>query len=309
MDISIVVPVLNEQRNVSILTRVIDQVMKKNKFSYEIIFIDDGSTDKTYLELKRIHSKNKNVKVIKFRKNFSKTPAYVAAFERVKGDIIISMDGDLQNDPRDIPRFVAKIREGYDLVGGWRIRRKDLFISKKLPSKIYNWMSKKITKVQLHDSDCGFRAMKNYALQNIKLYGEMHRYIPMLFLAKGYKLGEIPVRHHKRKYGKTKYGLKRIVKGTFDLLFLKFWIDYSTRPLHIFGILGIFCFVLGFLIFLYNIIKYGIFLSMGPTLIFSGIVLLMGIQFIVLGILGEMLTRTYYERTNEKFYEIEEILK
>lgn len=310
MDISIVIPTYNEEENLEVLYEELKPVMESLNKSYEIIFIDDGSNDKTFKILKSIHAKDKAVKIIKFRKNFGQTAALSAGFENADGDVLISIDSDLQNDPADIPKLLEKLNRGYDLVTGWRHERRDP-ISKRISSKIANWLREKLIKENIHDSGCTLRAYKKEVVKDLKLYGEMHRYIPALVHAKGFRVDEIKVKHRERKHGKTKYGFTRIAKGFLDLLYIKFWLDYSTRPLHVFGSLGLFQYILSFLIFIEQIIKAVIVkkLELGPLLLLSVLLLITGTLFILFGFLSEIQIRIYYEKIGEKPYDIEVVLK
>lgn len=305
--LSIIIPAYNEEKNIPLLY---SQIKKSVKQKYEIIFIDDGSTDNTFRVLNKLHQKDKSVKVIQFRKNFGKTPSLMAGFKLAKGDIVITMDADLQDDPQNIQRFLDKLNQGYDVVGGWRYRRKDSFL-KKLPSKFYNFLARKLTKVKLHDFNCGFKAYKKEVLKNINLYGEMHRYIPIFTAAKGYKVTETKVLHHKRKFGKTKYGFWRILKGFLDLLYVKFWLDYSTRPIHFFGGLGVLQYTLALAIFIEQIIKAYLIkaLYLGPLLMLAVLLVVTGTLCILFGFLAEIQIRTYYAQSKNKTYSIKKILK
>jgi len=310
IDVSVVIPLFNEGENVNILHRELENVFKDMDSTYEIIFVDDGSTDKTFENLKSIRKEHERVKIVKFRRNFGQTAALSAGFDEAKGRVIISMDGDLQNDPADIPKLLEKLEEDYSVVAGWRYERKDP-VSKKIPSRIANWMREKLLGDELHDSGCTLRAYRKEALKNVRLYGEMHRYIPSFVRARGYKVGEVKVKHRVRVHGRTKYSSSRIAKGFLDLLYVKFWLDYSTRPLHVFGTLGLIQFLLSFLIFLEQVIKAVIIggLWIGPLLMLSVLLLITGTLFILFGFLSEIQIRTYYEKIDEKPYEIEVILQ
>lgn len=303
--ISIIVPVYNEEKNVSILYENLMDVIERD---YEIIFVDDGSTDNTFNELQKLHEKNKKVKIIKFRKNFGQSAALKAGFDYSKGDIIITMDADLQNDPHDIPKLLEKIKD-YDCISGWRHDRKDS-VFKKIPSKISNWLHRKLTGVDIHDSGCTLKAYKKEAIKNLELYGETHRYIPAMLSWQGYKIGEVKVTHHKRKYGKTKYNYTRLPKGFLDLLFISFWKKYQSRPLHLMGGFGIVSFMAGFIISLYLTIQrlfFGVGLSNRPLLLLGVLLMIISIQFIVFGFLAEISIRTYF--TNKKTYTIEKVIE
>ncbi|MCD6512762.1 MAG: glycosyltransferase family 2 protein [Thermoplasmata archaeon] len=304
--ISIIVPVFNEEENIFPLYQEIKDAMGKEE--YEIIFIDDGSTDSTYEKIKEIHDEDRRVKCIKFTRNFGKTAALMAGFEEAKGDSIITMDGDLQNDPSDIPSMI-KMLEEYDAVNGWRYSRKDPFISKKLPSRISNIISRWATGLKLHDFNCGLKAYRKEVIRNLELFGEMHRYIPAIIAWKGYKVGEMKVKHRPRKYGKSKYGVIRLFRGLFDLLNFKFWAGYSTRPLHFFGGVGLATFGAGFLIDFYLLmlkILYGELLSNRPLLILGVLLMVIGIQIFLTGFMAEIMIRSYYTSGNKKFYVIRE---
>ena len=309
MDYSIVIPVYNEEENIAPLYEKIASVMK-NMGEYEIIFIDDGSTDGTFKKIKKLNEKDGTVRCIRFRRNFGKTAALTAGFERAEGDVIITMDGDMQNDPEDIPSLV-KMLEKYDAVSGWRYSRKDPWLRKKLPSRISNAISRWITGLNLHDFNCALKAYKKEALKDIELYGDMHRYIPAVLAWKGYKVGEIKVRHHERKHGKSKYGARRLLRGFFDLINFKFWADYSTRPLHFFGGIGSALLASGFFIDLYLVllkIFYGETLSNRPLLLLGILLMILGLQIVFFGFLAEIMIRQYYTFSNKKMYNIKEML-
>jgi len=238
-DISIVIPVFNEKENIYPLYTKLKQVLESLKKSYEIIFIDDGSTDGSQDFLRQISQKDKLVEVVIFRKNFGQTAAISAGFDYARGDIIVTLDADLQNDPEDILRLLEKIEEGFDVVSGWRVKRKDPFLTRKLPSYVSNWLTSSLTGVRLHDYGCTLKAYKREITRDIKLYGEMHRFIPALASWVGASIGEVKVNHHPRKYGKSKYGFSRIFRGFLDLLTVKFLLSFATRPIQIFGKFGL----------------------------------------------------------------------
>ena len=290
MDISVVIPVYNEQDNVTILHNELKKILDNLNKSYEIIFIDDGSTDSTSKRIEELNKKDNKVRLISFARNFGKASALMAGFKESKGSIVFTMDGDLQDDPKEIPRFIAEINKGYDLVNGWKFRRYDP-ITKTLPSKFFNWLTRKITKVNVHDSNCGFKAYRRKVIQNIKIHGELHRYIPSLANWKGYKVTEIKVEHHPRKYGKSKYGVERLMKGFLDLITIRFLEKYTRRPLHFFGPIGILSILLGFIAGAY--LTYGWFIGRGignrPLLFLAILLIVVGVQFISLGLLGEMI--------------------
>jgi|TARA_B100001964_G_scaffold244642_1_gene327090 glycosyltransferase involved in cell wall biosynthesis len=309
-ELSIVIPLFNERENIPILYKELNRILDDIGKTFEIIFVDDGGTDDTFEFLKSLSKKDKNVSVIKFRRNFGQTAALKAGFNKATAPIIISIDGDLQNDPADIPKLLKKLDEGYDLVSGWRHNRKDS-MSKKIPSKISNWMREKLLGDGLHDSGCTLRVYRKETLENLQLYGEMHRYIASFVRARGYRVGETKVVHRERKFGTTKYSSSRMAKGFLDLLYVKFWSDYSTRPLHVFGSLGLLQIFSALLIFLEQMVKAVLIggLWIGPLLLLSVLLLITGTLFILFGFLCEIQIRTYYEKIKEVPYEIEVILR
>jgi glycosyltransferase involved in cell wall biosynthesis len=309
--ISIIIPLLNEELNLPILYERLKKVSFQNNKS-ELIFIDDGSTDRTFEILKQLHEKDPSVKIIRFRRNFGQTAALSAGFDHAKNDIIITMDGDLQNDPQDLPRFIETINEGYDIVCGWRADRNDPLFSKKIPSKISNWLAFKLTGVQLHDSGCTLKAFRSDVIKNIRLYGEMHRYIPAVASWMGVSIKEIPVKHNPRIYGVSKYSASRLFRGFLDLMTVKFLLSYSTRPMQLFGIPGFISGFLGVLIGGYlAFIKlfYGAGIGDRPMLMLAVLLIILGIQFISMGLLGEIIIRTYYEVLNKPIYSIKEVIQ
>jgi glycosyltransferase involved in cell wall biosynthesis len=309
MDLSVIVPVYNEGENIRELSRQLAEVLPSITADYEVIFIDDGSTDNTKEILEELHSRDKSVKAIRFRRNFGQSAAMDAGFKHAKGEIVVSMDGDLQNDPRDIPKLLKKLDEGYDVVCGWRHKRADP-PSKKIPSALSNWLRKRLTDEEIHDSGCSLRAYMRNTLDDLELYGETHRYIPAMLRWRGYRIGEFKVRHNPRIHGKSKYNTSRLVNGLMDLFFIKFWTDYSTRPLHFFGTLGLLQYVLSTLIFIEQVIKALIIgeLTAGPLLILVVLLLITGTLSITLGFLGEILVRTYYMKSGVTPYSIEKTL-
>lgn len=310
--ISIVIPAFNEEENIPLLIASLEPVMKALDREYEIIFIDDGSTDKTFNILKEQRKNNEHIQIIKFRRNFGQTAALSAGFDHAKGNVIITMDCDLQNDPEDIPRLLEKINEGYDIVCGWRADRKDPFFSKKMPSKFSNWLAGRLTGLDLHDFGCTLKAFRSDVVKNINLYGELHRYIPALASWMGVSVAEIKVNHHARRYGNSKYGVNRLIRGMLDLITVKFLLSYSTKPMQLFGIPGIISFFVGFVIGAYLLIER-LYFSKGiadrPLLILTVLFIFLGVQFITIGLLGEIITRTYYEVLDKKIYAIREIVE
>lgn len=307
MMISIIVPLYNEEESIKPLYNRLKKTMNKLRRKYEIIFIDDGSTDKSFNVLKKIAKKDKKFRVVKFSRNFGQSAALSAGFKSTKGDIIVSLDADLQNDPKDIPRLLKKMKEGYDVVCGWRGIRKDPF-TKKTFSRLANWLENKITNIHIHDLGCTLRAYKRNTVKDIYLYGELHRYVPLLLFWKGYSVAEIEVKHHERKYGKTKYGIHRLYHGFLDLLGLKFLEEYKTRPLHIFGTIGLFFMFIGFILACYlTVMKfvYSMAIADRPLLLLSILLMFLGGQFISTGLLGGFVSKIYFEVEKREPYMIE----
>ncbi len=268
-DISIVIPLFKEEKSIRELYQKLKKVLTKIGKRYEIIFIDDGSKDNSFSLLEELHKQDKNIKVIQFRKNFGKSAALDAGFQSAQGEIVITMDGDLQDDPEEIPKFLAELKKGYDLISGWRIKRKDR-LSKRLSSKIFNRVTSLLTGIKIHDLNCGFKAYRKEVIDNFRVYGELHRFIPVLVQWQGFKVGEIKVIHRPRKYGKTKFGPPRFMSGFFDLLTTLFITRYTTKPLHFFGLIGLVLFLLGLGINLFLVIwKYtvGLIISSGHPLL------------------------------------------
>lgn len=310
LDVSIVIPVYNEEGNITQLYNEISEVMGTLDISYEVIFIDDGSTDKTPYLLQEIQKSDPYVKVIIFRRNFGQTAAMSAGFDNARGDVIIPMDGDLQNDPNDIPMFLEKIKD-YDIVSGWRKSRKDNPISKKLPSAIANRMISWITGVKLKDYGCTMKAYRKEVIKNIRLYGEMHRFIPAIASGIGATYCEIPTNHRPRKYGSSNYGLSRIIRVLLDLLTVKFMLSFYTRPIHIFGTFGALIGFAGVFICMYlSVLKIGFGHSIGnrPLLLLGILMIVLSTFFIILGLLGEIIVRIYYESQDKKIYSIKEVI-
>lgn len=310
--LSIIIPVLNEENNVTPLYEEIVTIVRELKIEYEIIFVDDGSTDETFKKLKEIRQGDNCVKIVRFRRNFGQTAAMVAGFDYAHGDIIVTMDGDLQNDPRDIPRLLEKIDEGFDLVSGWRFARKDGLFLRKLPSIIANRLISFTTDVKLHDYGCTLKAFRTDVVRNIELYGEMHRFIPAIASWMGVSIAEIRVNHRPRERGVSKYGISRTLRVALDLVTVKFLLSYSSRPLQFFGSFGILAGFIGFAIALYLAIQrlyFGVALADRPLLLLAVLLIFMGLQFITVGLLAELQTRTYHEAQNKRTYVIRETLE
>lgn len=310
MTVSVVVPLYNEEENVQILHQRLRDVLAELSGDYEMIFVDDGSTDRTLNILEEIHKSDKNVIVLSLRRNFGQTAAFAAGFDFAKGDVVITMDGDLQNDPKDIPRLLDAIKD-YDLVSGWRKNRKDAFITRRLPSIIANWLISKVTGVRLHDYGCSLKAYRRDVVKNLRLYGEMHRFIPAVASWYGVRIAEIETIHHPRLRGKSKYGISRTIKVLLDLITVKFLQSFSTKPIQFFGPIGVLFSFSGFGISLYltaeKILK-GVNIGGRPLLLLGTLLIIVGIQFIGMGLLGEMIVRVYHESQKKPIYAIKKIL-
>jgi glycosyltransferase involved in cell wall biosynthesis len=313
--VSVVVPVYNEEENIPFCLEEVHQVLTEwsriSKEPYEIIFIDDGSSDDTVNNLKRYATGMTSVKLVQFRRNFGQTAAMAAGFKNTKYDIVVALDGDLQNDPREIPKMVQIIRDGKaDLVAGWRKDRKDKFFSRRLPSVLANHLISLTTRVKLHDYGCTLKAMSGEIARNIKLYGEMHRFIPALADELGAKIVEVPVNHRERRFGSSKYGISRTIRVILDLITVKFLLGFSKRPIHLFGSIGLSLSAAGF--FTLSVVTFERFFMsrpMGsrPMFLLSVMLCLVGMQFLVFGLLAEMLARTYYESQKKDTFVIRDI--
>jgi glycosyltransferase involved in cell wall biosynthesis len=309
---SVIIPVNNEEHNILPLHEGLKSVLQDMGRSCEIIFIDDGSSDGTWPILAKLNASDPMCKVIRFRRNFGQTAALAAGFSHARGEIIVTLDGDLQNDPADIPALMDKIQEGYDVVSGWRYKRKDMFITRRLPSICANWLISRITGVKLHDYGCTLKAYRREVAQNIGLYGEMHRFIPAMASWMGISVAEIKVNHYPRRHGRSKYGLSRTVRVILDLITVKFLLSYSTKPLQMFGTFGLLATGLGFGLGAYLTIQKFFFsqpLSDRPLLFLAILLMLVGLQFITMGLLGEMMVRVYHEGQNKPTYVVKEHLE
>ncbi len=308
--VSIVIPVFEEEESVGPLYKSIKEVMDGLKSPYEIVFIDDGSKDKTFAALEDMQKKDPNVVVVSFRRNFGQTAAMAAGFDYAKGDIIVTMDADLQNDPKDIPKLLGSIR-GFDIVSGWRKDRKDPFISRRLPSIIANWLISRATGVHLHDYGCTLKAYRKEVIKNIRLYGEMHRFIPAIASWVGAAITEVETTHHPRQFGKSKYGISRTVRVILDLITVKFLQSFSTKPIHAFGTPGLVMGALGFLLALYlsvEKIAFGRDIGSRPLLLLAILLIILGVQLVIMGLLGEMLARVYHESQGKPIFTVRKVL-
>lgn len=309
MDISVVIPVFNEEDSLDRLYAELKESLDRLDKEHEMLFVDDGSRDRSLEILKRMRDADPAVKVISFRKNFGQTAALSAGFDHARGDIVITMDADLQNDPADIPMLLDKIDEGYDLVSGWRFDRKDKWLSRRLPSILANKLISWATDVTLNDYGCTLKAIRQEVVRNITLYGELHRFIPAVASWMGVRIAEVKVNHRARMAGESKYGISRVVRVLLDLITVKFLLSYSGRPIQFFGLPGLLCGTLGGLIAVYLTIQrlfFGVALGDRPLLLLAVLLIIVGIQFIVFGLLGELQIRTYHETLKKPIYFIKE---
>jgi glycosyltransferase involved in cell wall biosynthesis len=310
--VSFVVPIYNEEENVTPLYNELKEVADTANLNAEFVFVDDGSSDKTVENLQAVSKGDTRVKIVVLRRNFGQTAAMSAGFDHVEGDIVVTMDGDLQNDPHEAPRMIEKLKEGYDIVAGWRKDRQDKVLSRIIPSKIANSIISKATKVELHDYGCSLKVFRADVIKNIQLYGEMHRFIPAVAAQLGVKICELPVNHRARQFGTSKYGISRTFRVILDLLTVKFLLGFSTRPLHLFGGLGLVSGLLG-TVMMGVLFFQRIFLSMPlsnrPILLVAVMLVLIGLQFICSGLIAEVLVRTYHESQGKKIYAVRSVLR
>ncbi len=304
MNISIVIPLLNEEESLPELSDWIARVMAANQYSYEVIMVDDGSTDNSWKVIENITQKNDCFKGIKFQRNYGKSAALNEAFRTVKGDVVITMDADMQDSPDEIPALYNMVtNEGFDLVSGWKKKRYDNAVTKNLPSKLFNGVSRKVTGIQLHDFNCGLKAYRNRVVKGIEVYGEMHRYIPVIAKWSGFKkIGEKVVEHRPRKYGVTKFGLERFVNGFLDLATIMFVSRFSKKPMHFFGLYGTLCFVIGFIMIVYLLIaKFSVSdfnLTNRPAFFIALAAMIIGMQLFLSGFVAELISRNSTDRNN-----------
>ena len=309
MDISVVIPLLDEQDSLIELHDWIAQVMQSNRLTYELIFVDDGSRDDSWSIIKKLNTKNPSVSGIRFANNFGKSQALHAGFEKVKGDVVITMDADLQDSPDEIPELFRLIKEeNLDIVSGWKKKRYDAYFTKNLPSKLFNWAARRISGLKLHDFNCGLKAYKKEVIKSIEVYGEMHRYIPVLAVNAGFKnIIEKPVTHQARKYGKTKFGMERFINGFLDLITIWFVSRFAKRPMHFFGLLGVLMFIIGFgFAFYLGLDKLyfnptGRLIAERPEFFIALTTMVIGTQFFVAGFLGEIVLQN---KNNKERYRI-----
>jgi len=302
--VSIVIPLFNEEESLKPLLNEIKKSVRTFNTDHEIVFIDDGSTDNSYKIIKEFARFDKKIKFISFRKNYGKSAALQVGFRHITGDVVITMDADLQDDPAEISNLLEKLEEGYDLVSGWKRKRYDPFV-KRHSSKFFNYVTRVLTGIKIHDFNCGLKAYRSEVVKNLKVHGELHRYIPVLADWQGFTITEIPVKHHPRRYGKTKFGISRFFKGFVDLITVIFTTRYIARPLHLFGFLGALSFIFGFIISAYLSYEWflGKPLSNRPLLFFGMLLIIVGVQFFSMGLLGELMVHSIDE---EKEYQIKD---
>jgi glycosyltransferase involved in cell wall biosynthesis len=312
MELSIVIPVYNEGKNLPLLNEAIHQAIKTYSKDWEVVFVDDGSKDDSLKALEEIAKADPTrVRVVELRRNFGQTAALAAGIDHAQGSIIVMLDADMQNDPADIPMMLEKIDEGYDVVSGWRRERKDTFINRTLPSKIANGLISWVTGVHLHDYGCTLKAYRREVITGFRLYGEMHRFIPVYANRFGARIIEVPVQHHPRKFGKTKYGLERTIKVLLDLFTVKFLISYSSKPIYLFGGAGMGMMGVSALVLLFLFIRRVWFLvsvTQSPLFLISAITGLMGFQSVMMGLIAELLTRTYHESQGKPIYNVRKVI-
>jgi len=299
--ISVVVPVHDEERTIALLYDELQSALEQLDQAWEVVFVDDGSTDGSFAALTRLHSAQSNVRVVRLRRNFGKAAALAAGFASAEGDTVVTIDADLQDDPAEIPRLLAKLEEGFDLVSGWKTHRRDP-LSRRVPSKIFNWVTGRVSGLRLHDLNCGLKAYRAEVVKDLRLYGELHRFIPVLAHYRGYRIAELPVNHRPREHGRSRYGVERYVRGFLDLLTVSFIGRYRYRPLHLFGGLGLGLGTLGFVILVYlTVLKIGgEAIGRRPLLILGVLLVVVGLQFFSLGLISELITSQHEERTGAR---------
>ena len=311
MELSIVIPAHNEEHSVEPLYAEISQALEAVDGDCEVIFVDDGSWDGTFQRLQALHQRDGRVKVVRLRKNFGQSAAMAAGFDHARGRLVVTMDADLQNDPADIPALLARMEDGYDVVCGWRRRRRDP-LSKRALSAVSNWLRRRWTGDPIHDSGCSLRAYRQECIEGLELYGEMHRYIPAILSWRGYHVGEAEVSHRPRLHGRTKYGFQRVPKGFLDLLLITFWQRYSLRPIHVFGGSGLLLAFVSVALGIYLLVEkfaYNAALGDRPLLLLAVLLFIVGVQFIVFGVLADIMIRVYYGQGGRKNYVVEQVIE
>jgi len=297
--ISVVVPVHDEERTVALLYDELESALQPLDRPWEVVLVDDGSTDGSFAALTRLHSAYDNVRVIRLRRNFGKAAALAAGFAHAEGDVVVTIDADLQDDPAEIPRLLAKLDEGFDLVSGWKTHRRDP-ITRRVPSKIFNWVTGRVSGLRLHDLNCGLKAYRTEVVRGLRLYGELHRFIPVLAHYNGHRIAELPVNHRPREHGRSRYGVERYVRGFLDLLTVSFIGRYRYRPLHLFGGLGLLLGSIGFGVLVYlTVLKLtGHAIGQRPLLLLGVLLMVVGLQFFSLGLISELITSQHEERAD-----------
>lgn len=312
MNLSLVVPVYNEEENLPLLYEAVHAALDPLSYSWELVVVDDGSSDGSLEVMRSLAAQDPaHIRVVAFRRNFGQTAAIAAGIDHSSGDTVVLLDADLQNDPADIPRLLAKLDEGYDVASGWRKDRKDAYITRTLPSNAANWLISTVTGVQLHDFGCTLKAYRREALSGFRLYGEMHRFIPVFAHSGGARITELEVQHHPRRYGKTKYGLERTIKVVLDLFTVKFLLDYAGKPIYLFGGAGMVLITLSFLgllLLLVRRVATGIPVLTSPFFIIGVMLAILGFQSILMGLMAEMLVRTYHESQEKPTYRVRETI-
>jgi glycosyltransferase involved in cell wall biosynthesis len=311
LQVSIVVPIYNEEESIPHLYQRLTEELEQLAITYEIIAIDDGSKDRSFALLQALAAADPRLRVVRFRRNFGQTAAFSAGFDRARGEYIITIDADLQNDPTDIGRLLDKANEGYDVVSGWRENRQDPYWNRRLPSQIANRLISVATGVYLHDYGCSLKVYRTDVVRNIQLYGELHRFIPAIASWQGVAVTELPVNHYARQYGKSKYGISRIVRVLLDLITVRFLLSYATRPMQIFGLFGLLSILLGTLTGLYLVaLKLFLNQSIGdrPLLLLAVVLVILGFQFLSMGLIGELVVRTYFETQGKPIYVVRQEL-
>ena len=307
--LTVVIPVLNEAENLPILAERLTDALEKLGRTYEIIIIDDGSRDASFTILTDLARANPHLRVVRLRRNFGQTAAFSAGFDRARGEVVVTLDADLQNDPADIGMLLERIDAGYDVVSGWRAHRQDPFLNRRLPSIIANWIISRVTGVHLHDFGCSLKAYRTEVLSEIRLYGELHRFIPAIASWQGVAVTEMPVHHAPRQFGKSKYGIGRTLRVILDLITIRFLLSYGTRPMQIFGLFGLILSGLGMLtgVYLtYTKLVYNESIGNRPLLLLAVLLIVVGMQLISMGLVGELVVRTYYETQSKPIYVVRE---
>lgn len=310
--LSVVIPLFNEEENVAPLLEGLSRSLARLGKPFEVIVVDDGSTDGTLKRLKELKPRYPWLKIVALRRNFGQSAAFTAGLDQAQGEVIVTMDGDLQNDPEDIPKLVRKLEEGFDVVSGWRKDRKDPFLSRRLPSILANALISRTTRVKLHDYGCSLKAYRAEVIKGLTIYGELHRFIPALVSLSGARVAEVEVRHHPRRFGKSKYGLSRTYRVLLDLFLMLFFRKFATKPLHIFGLTGGIFFLVGFFIECYlTYLKLFKHQDIGhrPLLLLGVLLILAGINLLGTGLLAELLIRTYYEASGKRIYAVREVIE